>query len=184
MLDLYKQLEANGVIGKMMKVGTDGKPIVDVRGEIPGQMVARVHTEYPKVVRRLRADGVMVEKIVNSKSEELKLIAEAPDADQPLSPLERERDALARTVAEQDKALGRQDEMLGKMSEQMTALMAQVARQGGQGDVDVKAHAQGEAKGEAKAHAQGEAHENVVPATPSPPDAEARATRGFGALIK
>jgi len=177
MLDLYKQLEANGVIGKMMKVGTDGKPIVDVRGEIPGQMVARVHTEYPKVVRRLRADGVMVEKIVNSKSEELKLIAEAPDADQPLSPLERERDALARTVAEQDKALGRQNEMLGKMSEQLTALMAQVARLQGEG----------EAQGEAKApKAQGEAHANAVPvpATPSPPDAEARATRGFGAFVK
>jgi hypothetical protein len=128
MLDTYKTLTQNGVIGPMMKVGTDGKSIVDPTGQIPGNLVARPFQEFPKVVRRVRPDGTILEKTVGSKSEELKLIAEAPDELTFQSPLEKERDDLARTVAEQEKALGAQQALVEKMASQMTTLMAQMER--------------------------------------------------------
>jgi hypothetical protein len=166
MLDTYKTLVQNGVIGPMMKVGTDGKPIVDPTGQMPGQLVARPFQEYPKVVRRVRVDGTILEKTVGSKSEELKLIAEAPDELTFQSPLEKERDALARTVAEQDKALGAQQAMMEKMAGQMTTLMAQMEK-----------ITQG-----APALEQEKNIDKVPEAQQHRPDAEERATKGFGAI--
>lgn len=163
MLDTYKTLTQNGVIGPMMKVGTDGKPIIDPTGQIPGNFVARPFQEFPKVVRRVRADGTILERTVGSKSEELRLIAEAPDEVSVLSPLEKERDALAQTVAEQDKALGEQQAMMEKMASQMTSLMAQMEKLTG---------------GETKV--PGPIAE--VPAKTTGEDAEARATKGFGGI--
>jgi uncharacterized coiled-coil protein SlyX len=165
MLDTYKTLTQNGVIGPMMKVGTDGKPIVDPTGQIPGNLVARPFQEFPKVVRRARADGTILERTVGSKSEELRLIAEAPDEVTFQSPLEKERDELARTVAEQDKALSAQQAMLEKMASQMTNLMAQMEKLTGGVPNDLPP---------------------VVnqPATTVVHDAETRATatKGFGAI--
>lgn len=157
MLDMYKSLQANGVIGPMMKVDSAGKMIVDVKGELPGQLVPRPFQEFPKVIRRTRADGVTIEKIVNSKSEELKLIAEAPDEAEVRSPLERERDQLAQTVAEQDKALGQQQTMLQQMADNMAKLMAQVEQMSGKSMNDlpppVKSSAEAELSLDAEARA-------------------------------
>jgi hypothetical protein len=123
MLDVYKRLQANGVIGPMMKVNSAGSIIVDPGGEKPGNLVPRPRQEYPKVVRRYSADGTRVfETIVGSKNEELRLLAENPEmSDTPLSPLEQERDALARENAEQNKTImsmqDKMEEMMRKMSE-------------------------------------------------------------------
>jgi hypothetical protein len=123
MLDTYKKLESLGVIGRMMKVDSAGHPIIDLKGEIPGTMVSRPFQEFPKVVRRWRRDGTKVETVVGSKSEEMRLLAESADevTDIPLSPLERERNELARENAEQNKALA-------AMQEQMARMMADMAR--------------------------------------------------------
>jgi hypothetical protein len=169
MLEAYKTLTLNGVIGPMMKVGTDGKPIIDPSGQLPGQLVARPFQEFPKVVRRVRADGTILERTVGSKSEELKLIAEAPDELTFQSPLERERDDLARTVAEQEKALGTQQALLEKMAANMATMMAQMERL--------------TAGGGASNEATGPGPSAEVPATHAArPDAEARATKGFEAI--
>lgn len=169
MLDTYKTLQANGAIGPMMKVDSQGKEIFDPQGKLPGNLVMRPPQEYPKVVRRVRStDGAIIEKIVSSKSEELKLIAEAPDLEEARSPLERERDDLARTVAEQDKALSNQSAMMEKMAGQMTALMASVERlSGASGAKEVQVE-------------DTPLEESSAPGL----DAEARATKGFGNLGK
>lgn len=134
MLEAYKRLQANGVIGPMMKVDSGtGKPIHDPSGELPGQLVPRPFQEYPKAVRRVRkaieldkhGNEHVVEKIVTlvaySKSEELRMIAEEGDSPDERSPIEKERDALARD-------LNSQQQINGKLAEQMEKLMAQVAQ--------------------------------------------------------
>lgn len=124
MLEAYRKLEALGVIGRMMKVDVNGKEIVDFKGDVPGNMIARPFQEFPKVVRRFRRDGTLVETIVNSKNEELRLIAESPDEVMgiPLSPLERERDELAQQNAAQGKALDAMQRQVAEMMEKMTKL--------------------------------------------------------------
>ena len=135
MLDTYKKLEANGVIGKMMKVDRSGREIIDPSGETPGNLVVRPFVEFPKVVRRFKheldASGKPVtrtiETIAHSKSEELRILAENPDTmDIPLSPLERERDALAQENAAQTKTIGAMQEQMAAMMQQMAELAAKV----------------------------------------------------------
>lgn len=123
MLDTYRKLEANGVIGKMMKVGVDGREVVDLTGEQAGTLVVRPFQEFPKVVRRVGRDGKVKEILVQSKSEELRLLAQNPDDfdDVPLSPLERERNELAQQNAEQNKTIM-------SMQTQMAAMMEQLAK--------------------------------------------------------
>lgn len=104
MLQAYKQLQANGAIGPMMKVGADGKPLFDPSGELPGTLVVRPFQEYPKVVKRWKdSEGNSRELIAHSKSEELKIISERIEefSGDERSPVERERDALAGEVATQ-----------------------------------------------------------------------------------
>jgi len=122
MLDAYKKLEANGVIGRMMKVDARGHEIIDPSGEQAGTLVVRPFVEFPKVIRRAKRDGGVIETIVHSKKEELRLLAENPDEfnDIPRSPLERERDALAQENAALNKTLS-------TMEMRMEAMMAQVA---------------------------------------------------------
>jgi hypothetical protein len=129
MLDAYKRLEANGVIGKMMKVDARGHRIEgDAEGKVPGQLVMRPFEEFPKVVRRLKADGTTSEIIVGSKSEELRVLAESPDefGGAPLSPLERERDALAQQVAASEKANTQLENQLAEAMKQIATLAQKI----------------------------------------------------------
>ena len=124
MLEMYRKLEQNGVIGRMMKVDQRGNPIFDPTGEIAGTLVERPFQEFPKIIRRFKRDGTKLETLVQSKSEELRLLAENADdiGDIPLSPLERERDELARVNAEQNKALGTMQAQMAEMMEKMAAM--------------------------------------------------------------
>ena len=142
MLDTYRRLEANGVIGRMQKVDKRGQPIIDPSGEIPGDLIVRPFAEFPKRIARSRMvteeykdkDGVLcqreviktIETIVNSKREELQLIAENPSDDIPISPLERERNELAQLNAEKDKALAAMEDRIGAMMAQMASLAAKI----------------------------------------------------------
>ncbi len=124
MLDTYRKLQANGVIGPMMKVGPDGKtPVYDPSGEAPGQLVARPFAEYPKAVRRVKIDAEGKEHIITlvagSKSEELKIMSDTIDLEAPRSPLERERDQLAEDLATQQK-------MNGHLAEQLENTLAKL----------------------------------------------------------
>ena len=117
MMLAYKRLEANGAIGPMMKVGSDGKPLFDPSGELPGTLVPRPREEYPKAIKRYRADSTSVTLVAHSKSEELKLIAEEPESgDAPRSPLERERDELAQKLADQSALNGKLEEQLRQLA--------------------------------------------------------------------
>jgi hypothetical protein len=126
MLDTYKKLQANGVIGPLMKVGSDGKPIIDPSGEKPGQLVARPFAEYPKLLLRQRKDGTTFHVEVHSKGEELKVISENPDEELPRSPMERERDELATdltTEREMNKKLAQQlDNAMSRIEQLMTRM--------------------------------------------------------------
>ena len=117
MMLAYKRLEANGAIGPMMKVGSDGKPIFDPSGELPGTLVPRPREEYPKAVVRWRSDGTKVTLVAHSKSEELKMIAEEPESGEaPRSPLERERDELAQKLADQSALNSKLEEQLRNLA--------------------------------------------------------------------
>lgn len=121
---VYEELERKGVIGKMMKVNARGNPIIDLDGTQPGTLVTRPFVEYPKIIRRYSTEGGKpIEFIANSKNEELRLLAMQPDefGDVPMSPLERERNDLAKQNAEQSK-------VIGTLQDQMMALMQQVAQ--------------------------------------------------------
>jgi hypothetical protein len=127
MLDTYRKLQANGAIGPMMKVGADGKPLWDPSGEQPGQLVVRPFQEYPKVVKRWKTNDpvsglpVCHEIIAHSKAEELRIISERIEefSGDERSPVEKERDELARTLADQQK-------INGELEARLNALMAQV----------------------------------------------------------
>ncbi len=123
MLETYKNLQNRGVIGPMMKVGQDGKPIIDPSGDLPGQLVPRPFAEYPKAVRRVKtlADGTeqIVTLVAGSKAEELKIISDTVEADVPRSPLERERDELATELATQSK-------MNGQLATQLENALARI----------------------------------------------------------
>src|SRR5579864_2547287 len=131
MLDTYKRLEQNGVIGRMMKVDARGNEIIDPAGDQQGQLITRPFKEFPKVIRRAKRDGGVVEIIVNSKSEELRLLAESPDQfdDVPRSPLEVERDALAQQNAEQSRALQAMEERMERMMGEVARLSQSVEKQ-------------------------------------------------------
>lgn len=117
MMLAYKRLEANGAIGQMMKVGSDGKPLFDPSGELPGTLVPRPREEYPKAVVRYRADGTKLTLVAHSKSEELKMIAEEPEqGEAPRSPLERERDELAQKLADQSALNSKLEEQLRNLA--------------------------------------------------------------------
>ena len=122
MLETYKRLQANGAIGPMQKIGLDGKPMWDPSGEAPGQLVVRPYQEYPKVVKRWKDEqGNSKELIAHSKSEELKIISERIEefsGDQ-RSPLEVERDDMARSLSDQQA-------INGQLEARLNALMAQV----------------------------------------------------------
>jgi hypothetical protein len=128
MLDTYKRLQNNGVIGPMMKVDPQGKPVIDPGGEMPGTLVQRPFAEYPKAVRRVRLvpqeDGSLKEEIVTlvagSKSEELKIMSDTVEMDVPRSPLERERDELASELATQQQ-------MNGKLATQLENTLARLS---------------------------------------------------------
>jgi len=124
MLETYKNLTNRGVIGPMMKVGQDGKQIIDPSGDLPGQLVPRPFQEYPKAVRRVRQrpDGSeeIITLVAGSKSEELKIMSDTVDLDVPRSPLERERDELA-------TELSTQQQMNGKLASQLETTLARLA---------------------------------------------------------
>jgi hypothetical protein len=129
MLDAYKKLEANGVIGRLMKVDPSGKPIIDPGGELPGRLVERPFSEYPKAVRRVKMHtdaetGKVTEEIVTlvagSKSEELKIMSDTVEMDVPRSPLERERDELA-------TELSTQQQMNGKLANQLESALTRLS---------------------------------------------------------
>lgn len=130
MMLAYKRLEQSGAIGPMMKVGSDGKPLFDPSGELPGTLVPRPREEYPKAVVRYRTkivDGVEVSEkvtlVAHSKSEELKMIAEEPEAGEaPRSPLERERDELAQKLADQSALNSKLEEQLRQLAASVDAL--------------------------------------------------------------
>lgn len=132
MLQAYKNLEALGVIGRMMKVDQTGKEIYDPRGDQPGQLVARPFQEYPKVLRRMRtkvdAEGklheLVVEQLVNSKSEELKWLGENTDLTEARSPVEVERDVITEQLSVQMKINGELEKRLGEMMEKMERMLA------------------------------------------------------------
>ena len=123
MLGTYKNLQDRGVIGPLMKVGPDGKPVYDPGGDLPGTLVARPFAEYPKAVRRVRtlADGTeqIVTLVAGSKSEELKIMSDTVEMDVPRSPLERERDELATELATQSK-------MNGQLATQLENALARI----------------------------------------------------------
>ena len=123
MLDTYKNLEARGIIGKMMKVGQDGKTIVDGNDSVPGNLVPRPFNEFPKAVRRVKVleDGTeqIITLVAGSKSEELKIMSDTVELDAPRSPLERERDQLATDLADQQK-------MSGTLSKQLENALARI----------------------------------------------------------
>ena len=124
MLDTYKKLESLGVIGKMMKVDARGQPVIDPTGEQAGTLVARPFVEFPKWIKRYRADGTSYDVLVQSKQDELRLIAENPDEamNVPLSPVERDGNELAQQVADRDKALSAMEQRMGEMMAQMAKL--------------------------------------------------------------
>lgn len=129
MLEAYKRLEAAGVIGRMMKVGTDGKTIIiDPSGEQPGQLVQRPFYEYPKAVRRVRVkeDGTeeVITLVAHSKAEELKIMSDTVELEAPRSPLERERDQLAEDLATERKMSAE----LAKKLEQLVAKVDSLSR--------------------------------------------------------
>jgi|HubBroStandDraft_1064217.scaffolds.fasta_scaffold24801_5 hypothetical protein len=136
MLDTYRRLEANGVIGRMMKVDRAGKPIIDPSGEVPGNMIVRPFQEFPKVIRRFKtvvdektgkSTQRVIETIVESKNEELRLLAENPDTfDTPLSPLERERNDLAQENAQQTKTIASLQIQMEAMMKQMGELAQKI----------------------------------------------------------
>ena len=123
MLGTYKNLQDRGVIGPLMKVGPDGKPVYDPGGDLPGTLVARPFSEYPKAVRRVRhlPDGTeqIVTLVAGSKSEELKIMSDTVEMDVPRSPLERERDELATELATQSK-------MNGQLATQLENALARI----------------------------------------------------------
>jgi len=122
MLGTYRNLQSNGVIGPMMKVGADGKEVYDPGGQAPGNLVVRPFQEYPKVVKRWRDEqGNSKELIAHSKSEELKIISERIEefSGEQRSPLEIERDEMARTLSDQ---VG----INSQLEARLNALMAQV----------------------------------------------------------
>jgi ABC-type transporter Mla subunit MlaD len=122
MLSAYQKLQANGVIGPMMKIGQDGKPVYDPGGDAPGNLVVRPFQEYPKVVKRWKDEaGNSHELIAHSKSEELKIISERIEefSGDERSPVERERDELARGLADQQG-------INSQLEARLNALMAQV----------------------------------------------------------
>ncbi len=123
MLGTYKNLTDRGVIGPLMKVGPDGKPVYDPGGDLPGTLVARPFAEYPKAVRRVRhlPDGSeqIVTLVAGSKSEELKIMSDTVEMDVPRSPLERERDELATELATQSK-------MNGQLATQLENALARI----------------------------------------------------------
>lgn len=125
MLEAYRRMEANGAIGRMMKVGNDGKtPIYDPGGEMPGTLVPRPFVEYPKAVRRVRVnpetgEETIITLVAYSKADELKIMSETAELDSPRSPLERERDSLAEDLATERK-------MNAKLAEQLANLAAKV----------------------------------------------------------
>lgn len=125
MLDTYRRLEAVGAIGRMMKVGSDGKtPIYDPSGEQPGTLVPRPFAEYPKMVRRVKIDAEGKEHVLSfcahSKSEELKIMSDTAELNVALSPLERERDDLA-------KELATSNAMNGKLASQLETALARLS---------------------------------------------------------
>ena len=122
MLDTYRRLQANGAIGPMMKVGKDGTALWDPSGEAPGNLVVRPFQEYPKVVKRWKDEvGNSHELIAHSKAEELKIISERIEefSGDERSPVERERDALARSLSDQ-RGINQE------LENRLNALMAQV----------------------------------------------------------
>jgi hypothetical protein len=123
MLETYKNLTARGVIGPLMKVGPDGKQIVDPTGDLPGTLVQRPFAEYPKAVRRVRTlpDGTeqTITLVAGSKAEELKIMSDTVEMDVPRSPLERERDELATELATQSK-------MNGQLATQLENALARI----------------------------------------------------------
>jgi hypothetical protein len=130
MLEAYKKLQQNGVIGPMMKVGPDGKPVVDPGGDQPGTLVVRPFAEYPKAVRRVRTlpDGKeeIVTLVAGSKSEELKIMSDTVEMDIPRSPLERERDELATELSTQQQMNGKLAQQLENALARLTELSAKV----------------------------------------------------------
>ena len=131
MLDTYRKLQAQGVIGPMMKVGPDGKtPVYDPSGEAPGQLVQRPFAEYPKAVRRVKVDAEGNEQIITlvagSKSEELKIMSDTMDLEVPRSPLERERDQLAEDSSVQQKMNGQLAQQLEQTLAKLNALSTTV----------------------------------------------------------
>lgn len=128
MLDAYRKLQANGAIGPMMKVNAAGERIFDPGGEQPGTMVVRPFQEYPKVVKRWKDEvGNSHEIIAQSKSEELKIISERIEefSGETRSPLERERDDLARNLADQQGINGQLETRLNELMarvEQLTKI--------------------------------------------------------------
>ncbi len=133
MLEAYKKLQANGVIGPMMKVGQDGKPLNDPSGELPGQLVPRPFAEYPKAVRRIKrsesGEETIVEFVAHSKAEELKIVSDTVEMDTPRSPLERERDALAQDLAIQQQLNGKLATQLENVMARLEELSAKVEKQ-------------------------------------------------------
>jgi hypothetical protein len=131
MLETYKNLQNRGVIGPLMKVGPDGKQIIDPGGDLPGQLVARPFAEYPKAVRRVRtlADGSeeVITLVAGSKAEELKILSDTVEMDVPRSPLERERDELATELAAQSK-------MNGQLATQLENALARIEQLAGKVD--------------------------------------------------
>jgi hypothetical protein len=128
MLAVYKTLEERGVIGRLQKVDAAGNVIVDIAGDKPGTLVTRPFSEFPKIVRRYSHDGRKVyENVVNSKNEELRVLAENPDTTETVrSPLEIERDTLAVQNAEQNKVIMTLQEKMDTMMAQMSTLAAKV----------------------------------------------------------
>ena len=123
MLETYKNLQNRGVIGPLMKVGQDGKPVIDPGGDLPGTLVPRPFQEYPKAVRRVKTlpDGTeqIITLVAGSKSEELKIMSDTVEMDVPRSPLERERDELATELATQSQ-------MNGKLATQLENALARI----------------------------------------------------------
>lgn len=123
MLQAYRDMEAKGIIGKMMKVGPDGKPLYDPKGEMPGQLVPRPHVEYPKAVRRVKVkeDGSeeVLTFVATSKADELRIMSDTAELTVARSPLEKERDSLAEDLAAQQK-------MNGQLASQLESTLAKL----------------------------------------------------------
>ncbi len=157
MLDAYRKLQANGVIGPMMKVDASGKPIHDPSGDAPGQLVPRPFAEYPKAVRRISRNAETGEErvldfVANSKSEELKILSDTVEMEAPRSPLERERDELAQNLATQQQINGKLASQLENVLARMEELSAKVEKQGKEHVTDVKAVLTGKAEAKAVAN--------------------------------